>query len=320
MDGPNARVCLTASEEVKMPTQGARQERILVLGGAGMLGHKMFQVLGRRFGNTACTIRRHMDDQTAAVLARVPGQVIEGVDVSKMDDLIDLLRQVRPTVIVNCVGAVKQRAEAHDSITAITLNSLLPHRVALAAEEWGGRVIHFSTDCVFTGNKGHYVEDDEPDATDLYGRSKVLGEPTRANTLTLRVSFIGREIHHHQSLLEWFLTQENQRVRGFRQTWWSGVTTVHLAEVIADLLEHHPTLRGVYHLSSGRISKYDLLVKLRTIYGLDVEIEPDDSVVCDRSLDGTRFEQTTGYQPPPWDVLLAQLVSDPTAYPSLVRR
>ena len=291
-----------------------------MLGGAGMLGHKMFQVLARRFANTACTIRSQRDECVLAALSGTPGRVIEGVDVSKVEEFADLLRQLRPTAIINCVGAIKQRPEAYDASTAIAVNSLLPHRVAETAKEWGGRVIHFSTDCVFSGLKGRYREEDEPDATDLYGRTKILGELRGDHTLTLRVSFIGREIHHRQSLLEWFLAQDHQQVRGYRQVWWSGVTSNHLAELVGDLVQRHPALAGLYQVSSGRISKYDLLRRLRAGYDVDIQVDADDSVVCDRSMDGSRFERATGYKCPPWETLIKQLVDDPTPYRTLAAR
>jgi len=289
--------------------------RILVLGGGGMLGHKMSQILSRRFPDTWCTLRGSATlAPWRSALAVPPERVIESVDATDFEGFDTVLRRVRPSVVVNCIGAIKQRAEAPDATLAITINALLPHRVAAVAAEWDGRVIHFSTDCVFSGRRGRYREEDEPDATDLYGKTKYLGELVAPNTVTLRTSFIGRELQHRQSLLEWFLAQEHQRVRGYRQVWWSGVTTNHLAGVVADLIERHPGLAGLYHLSSGRISKYELLCKLREGLGLDVAVEPDDSVVSDRSLDGSRFARATGYQSPPWETLIAELAADPTPY------
>src|SRR6267378_4432581 len=251
--------------------------RILVLGGGGMLGHKMSQILSRRFPDTWCTLRGSATlAPWRSAFAVPPERVIESVDATDFEGFDTVLRRVRPSVVVNCIGAIKQRAEAADAMLAITINSLLPHRVAAVAAEWDGRVIHFSTDCVFSGRRGRYREEDEPDATDLYGKTKYLGELVAPNTVTLRTSFIGRELQHRQSLLEWFLAQEHQRVRGYRQVWWSGVTTNHLAGVVADLIERHSALAGMYHFSSGRISKYELLCKLREGLGLDVAVEPDD--------------------------------------------
>jgi dTDP-4-dehydrorhamnose reductase len=289
--------------------------KILVLGGGGLLGHKLFQVLGQVFSDAWCTLRGRRNEAPwhGVPLYQSP-RVIDAVDVTDLASLDTLLREVRPAVIVNAVGAIKQRPQAQDAVTSITVNALLPHRLAAVAREWNGRLIHFSTDCVFSGAKGQYSETDDPDATDLYGRTKHLGEVIAENAVTLRTSFIGREIQHHLSLLDWFLAQQHETVKGYRRVWWSGVTSNHLAEVVADLIQRRPGISGLYHLSSGRVSKYDLLVKLRDRMGLDIEVEPDDTVQCDRSLDGTRYTRATGYQCPSWDTLIDQLVNDPTPY------
>jgi dTDP-4-dehydrorhamnose reductase len=302
-----------------VPSGVDRVGKILVLGGGGMLGHKMFQVLGDRYNDTWCTIRsRRTDAAWRAVSLLQSPRVLDSVDASDLNSVDKLLRDMRPAVIVNAIGAIKQRAEAQEVITSITINALLPHRIAAVAQEWGGRVIHFSTDCVFSGKRGRYTEADEADATDLYGKTKHLGEVAHENALTLRTSFIGRELQHHESLLEWLLARNHGKVKGFRRVWWSGVTSNHLAEVVADLIERHPDVRGLYHLSSGRISKYDLLLQLRDGLHLDIDIEPDEGVVSDRSLDGSRWAQATGYQCPSWDVLIRQLADDPTPYATWV--
>lgn len=294
--------------------------RILVLGGGGLLGHKLFQVLSQRSTDVWCTLRGAPDGGPLLNLPAFRGdRVVTGVDALQADRLHDLLRDLRPGVVINCIGAVKQRPEAQDPITSIGLNALLPHRLARLIGEWGGRVIHFSTDCVFSGSRGCYTELDEPDATDLYGRTKHLGEGIAGNALVLRTSFIGREVQHHQSLLEWFLSHAHGMVKGFRRVWWSGVTSNHLAEVVVDVIEKYPRLQGLYQVSGHRISKYDLLLKLRDGLGVDIDIGPDDEVVCDRSLDGSRFVQATGYRCPSWEALIDQLASDPTPYMARTR-
>lgn len=298
-------------------TGGAREGAILVLGGGGLLGHKLFQVLGARYPGTWCTLRSSRTQAPWRDLALFDGeQVIDGLDVSDLNALEQVLRELRPRVVINAIGAIKQRAEAQDPVTAITLNALLPHRVSRTVREWDGRVIHFSTDCVFSGRKGGYTEHDDADATDLYGRSKLLGEIGHDNELTLRTSFIGRELVHRQSLLEWLLAQNPGTVKGFTRSWWSGVTSIHLAEIVADLVARDVPLSGLYQVSSGRISKHDLLVRLCDAFGLNITVEPDDAVACDRSLNGSRFAAATGYRFPGWEHLMEQLVNDPTPYHS----
>lgn len=295
--------------------------KVLILGGAGMLGHKMVQSLSARYPDTWWTVWGSKGDEPCR---RIPflqsDRCLEKVDVTDWPALRSLLEGLRPDAIVNCVGVIKQRAEATSPIPSITINSLLPHQLAAAAMAWGGRLIHFSTDCVFSGRKGAYTEADISDAGDLYGRSKSLGEVAGPNALTLRTSIIGRELENHQSLLDWFLLGTHTRVKGFRRVLWSGVTTNHLADVVGDLIERHPNLAGLYQVSSGRISKYELLCLLREGYGLPLEIEPDDGPVNDRSLDGSRLKAAIGYQCPPWHELIAQLVQDPTPYDRYVKR
>ena len=291
--------------------------RIVVLGGEGMLGHKMFQILGRRYPDTLCTIRGRMAQPFYRRIGNyVPEQVIEAIDVMDFDGLTHRLELLKPAVIVNCIGIVKQRDEAASAIPSLTINSLLPHRLAAAAAAWSGRVFHFSTDCVFSGRRGGYSEDDLSDAEDLYGRTKFLGEVGVANALTLRTSIIGRELSQFRSLLEWFLAQRGGAVRGFTRHLWSGVSTNYLARLVGDLIADHPALHGIYQVSSGTINKYDLLILLRDAFRLDVEITPDDRESCDRSLRGGRFQTATGIICPPWTAMAAELAADPTPYPS----
>jgi dTDP-4-dehydrorhamnose reductase len=289
--------------------------RVLVVGAGGMLGHKMLQTLSGRFEQTFATIRggrrQHPYDRIDLFQTE---RVLEHVDLLQLDELDALLESLRPDVVVNCAGIVKQRAEAHDAISSITINALLPHRIARTVGQWDGRLIHFSTDCIFSGKRGRYTEADFPDACDLYGRSKFLGEVESPHALTLRTSIIGRELQHFESLLEWFLRQSNPSVRGFTRAFWSGVTTNHLAELVTHIIRSQPQLRGVYQISSGRIAKYDLLLMLRSAYGMTVEIEPDDTMVCDRSLDGRLFEKVTGYCCPPLNEMIQQMAADPTPY------
>ena len=294
--------------EVASPT-------ILILGGTGMLGHKLFQQLRPQFPETICTMQQRACDPP---YNRIPlfqsSEVIEGIDAFDFDGLSRLLLRLRPRFLINCIGVIKQRHAASSYIPTITLNSLLPHRLAELSAEWGGRLIHFSTDCVFSGRQGMYKEDDLSDAEDLYGKTKFLGEPTEANPLTLRTSIIGRELANHRSLLDWFLSSKGGKVKGYRKSIYSGVTTNHLAEVVSDIILRHPQLQGVYQVASVPIGKYDLLCLLREAYALDVAIDPVDGEDVNRSMDGSRFCGATGYVCPSWPTLVQQLATDTTPY------
>ena len=286
------------------------QPDILVLGGGGMLGHKIFQRL-RQSAATVCTLR---GDPPAGVDLLAGADVIRGVDLMDLERTREWLAGLRPRWVINCAGIVKQRAQAREAIPSLIVNSLLPHYLAEWCGGWNGRLIHFSTDCVFSGRGGGYGEDDPSDATDLYGRSKFLGEVHAANALTLRTSIIGRELGHHGSLLEWFLAQQHGRVRGFRRVIYSGVTTNHLAALVERMVARHGDLSGLYQVVSTPISKYGLLAAIRDAYGLDIEISPDDSEISDRSMRGDRLRAAIGYGAPPWGELIAELAQDPTPY------
>ena len=202
------------------------------------------------------------------------------------------ITSVRPDVVINCIGIVKQAAAAHDAITSISINSLLPHRLAALCRTEGARLIQISTDCVFSGRAGRYTEDDLPDPVDLYGRSKLLGEVADGDCLTVRTSIVGRELVGANGLLEWFLAQEGS-VRGFRRAIFSGLTAEALARLLAAVVCDHRGLTGIRHVAAQPISKFDLLCMLKRAYHAPLEIVPDDEFVCDRSLDARKFEHDT---------------------------
>ncbi|MCG2812699.1 MAG: SDR family oxidoreductase [Candidatus Aminicenantes bacterium] len=291
---------------------------LLVLGGEGMLGHKVFQSLSDRYPGTKCTIFGSLKDPLYVANPLFNEKnTIEKVDAMDLHFLSKLLEKEKPDSMINCIGIVKQRDEGKMAIPSITINSLLPHLLAKWAETWGGRLIHFSTDCVFSGKKGNYSEDDSSDAEDLYGKSKFLGEVATQNALTLRTSIIGRELSHFQSLLEWFLAQKDKKVKGFKKVIYSGVTTNHIAELVGTIISEHPGLTGLYQITAPSITKYDLLVRIREAYKLDVEIVPENNEISDRSMIGDHFRKATGYKEPSWDELIDQLAGDKTPYDSI---
>lgn len=232
--------------------------------------------------------------------------ILSGLDIADFDTLVAALDRARPDVVLNCVGVVKQLASAKDPLVAIRINALLPHRLARLCALAGARLIHVSTDCVFSGRVGNYRESDVPDADDLYGRSKLLGEVDYPNALTIRTSIVGRELSTHNGLVEWFLGQHG-KVRGFTNAIFSGLTTDELARVLARQVLPRPELRGVWHVSAEPISKFDLLQVIKAAYRLDTEIEPDPTVAINRALDSMRFRQATGYAPPSWPEMIARM-------------
>jgi dTDP-4-dehydrorhamnose reductase len=280
--------------------------RVLILGGDGMLGHQLLTSLAP--GNDVrVTLRQHLAAYQAFDRFH-DGNAYGGVDVRRWEDLAAVAADFRPDAIVNAVGIVKQRAAAHESIPSLEINALLPHRLAVLCRAIGARLIHVSTDCVFSGATGGYVESDPSDATDLYGKSKFLGEVHEAPALTLRTSIIGPELSRKSGLLEWFLAQQGS-VKGFRGAIYSGFTTMEMGRLIGRILTRFPDAHGLYHASSEPITKYDLLLLLRKHFHRDVEILPDDAFQCDRSLNSDRFRRAFEYVPPSWDAMCEELAA-----------
>lgn len=241
--------------------------------------------------------------------SRLQAGLIDGIDALDFDSIVAVMSRVQPELVVNCVGVIKQLDLAEDPLVALPLNSLFPHRLARICALGRSRLVHISTDCVFRGDRGGYTEDDLPDAEDLYGRSKALGEVDYVNAVTLRTSIVGRELGTNHGLVEWFLGQHD-KVHGFTRAIFSGVTTNELARVILEYVAHNSDLRGVWQVSSEPIDKYRLLRLIKEAYGRSTEIEPDDNVVIDRSLNSTKFKSVTGYSPPDWPTMVRQMQNE----------
>ena len=289
--------------------------RILVLGGTGMLGHKVVEVLGVRHEMWGTHRGRGaLPPDVSRRLGRA--EMLGEVNAADWPTVEAAIGRARPDAVVNCVGIVKQAAAAKDDpIQCIEINALFPHVLSLHCASRGVRLVHLSTDCVFSGRARHYTEDDMPDPPDLYGRSKLLGE-IEHNGLTIRTSIIGRGLRTRFGLIDWFLDNRGQTVRGYTRAIFSGLPTVTLAGVIGRLLEAPVMLDGVYHVASEPISKFDLLVRLRDALGLNIAVEPSADLVCDRSLVAGRFEKATGYAARGCDDLTAELVADVRTYDS----
>lgn len=276
--------------------------RVLILGASGMLGNAMFRTFSELpehqvFGTArSVAARRHFSEALGA-------NIVCGVDVENHDSLARVFGEVRPQFVINCIGVVKQLAASDDPLLTIPINTLLPHRLAALCKIAGARLVQVSTDCVFSGRKGGYVESDFPDADDLYGRSKLLGEVDYPHTVTLRTSIIGHELDGHRSLVNWFLSQKGA-TRGFRRAVFSGLPTVVLARLVRDVILPRPDLHGLYHVAAHPISKFDLITLIAAVYGKQITIQPDDHLVIDRSLDATRLREATGFVAPAWEDMI----------------
>ncbi|QNG99594.1 dTDP-4-dehydrorhamnose reductase family protein [Pseudomonas sediminis] len=280
--------------------------KVLVLGVTGMLGNAVFRVFSADAAYQAWGTLR-----SAAALRHFPqnshARLLCGVDVLDQDTLTSVMARVKPDVVINCVGLIKQLADAKDPLTALPINAMLPHRLARLCELGGARLIHISTDCVFSGRKGLYLESDLSDAEDLYGKSKYIGElHDMAHAITLRTSIIGHELGSNHALVDWFLSQQGS-VRGFTKAIFSGLPTVELARVMKGFVIAHPQLNGLYHVAAQPIDKFRLLSLVAAQYGKAIEIRPDDALVIDRSLDGSRFREATGYVAPDWPELIRRM-------------
>jgi dTDP-4-dehydrorhamnose reductase len=289
----------------------SKKQKILILGGTGMLGHRLWLNLSQ-VHETWVTVRG--DESQFPDIPEFPRKYIwPHVDALTFGQVTHAFTSIQPDLVINCIGLIKQIPLANDPLLSISLNALFPHQVSLLCRTAGIRMIHISTDCVFSGKKGRYVESDQPDAEDLYGRTKLLGEVVYPHTITLRSSIIGRELKTRFGLIEWFLAQK-ETIRGYKKAIYTGFTTDELSRVILNYVIPHTNLMGLYHVSSDPISKYDLLMLAKDSFGRDVTILPNEDFVSDRSLDSSRFRQLTGYKPPAWPVMIDELRRNSSLY------
>ncbi|OQA53777.1 MAG: dTDP-4-dehydrorhamnose reductase [Candidatus Omnitrophica bacterium ADurb.Bin292] len=286
------------------------KKKILILGATGMLGHVLMRHLSSLPGYEVYGTARN----PAIVTRFFPPDLADHfrhdtVDAINIDSVIRALAAVEPDIVINCIGLIKQLPIANDPLSAITINAQLPHRISLISKTAGARMIHISTDCVFNGQKGHYTENDPSNAEDLYGRTKYLGEVSYPHCITLRTSIIGHELEKGYGLVDWFLAQHGT-VRGFTKAIYSGFPTIELARILSDYILPDEKLSGVYHVSSDPISKFDLLKIIAEKYKKQITLEAYDDFVLDRSLNGSRFRETTGYTPPQWPELIDRMHRD----------
>ena len=286
--------------------------KVLILGSAGMLGHKLYQVLTPIFDVTGTIRGSYSDISNYDFFQQL--RIVPNVDALEMSRLEKVIEEISPHVLINSIGIVKSLEKKKGVLLNIWLNSLLPHQLYQICQAKRIRLIHISTDCVFSGTKGDYREDDPSDAEDIYGKTKYLGEVNGAGALTIRTSLIGRELASTNNLLEWFLANQGGRVQGFTNAIFSGFPTIHLSSIIADIITEHQNLSGVYHISSEPISKFKLLTLVKKAMELNIEIEEYPDFYCDRSLDSTLYRKETGFTPPSWEEMVDELAEDSVQY------
>jgi dTDP-4-dehydrorhamnose reductase len=280
--------------------------KTLILAGTGMLGHVLFSELARHSDIDVYATARNNDLLKKVLPAYLLKNIIKNIDAKSIDSVYELFKRVQPELVINCIGIIKQLPDANNHIISININALFPHKLALLCRDYGARLIHFSTDCVFSGQKGNYSEEDSSDAKDLYGRTKYLGELNYPHCITLRTSIIGHELSRKVSLVEWFLSQEG-KVKGYTNAIYSGFPTIEMSRIVYEYVIPNKDLHGLYHVSSSPISKYDLLKFISETYEKTIDIEPYSNFFCDRSLNSTRFRNDTGYAPPSWQELVEKM-------------
>lgn len=281
---------------------------VLILGATGMLGYSLFSNLAE---NPALNVKgtvRGLAGKTA-FFEQYQAQLLKGIDVTDIASIEQAIIDAKPEVVINCIGLIKQHGIAKQHVVAIEINALLPHQLAALCDQYGARLVHFSTDCVFDGMQGMYRETDLPTATDLYGKSKCLGEVNYGRHLTLRTSIIGHELDSSVSLIDWFLNQEGE-VNGFSKAVFSGLPTCYIAKLLAEKILSNFDISGLYHLSVEPIDKFSLLSLVAEVYSKDISINESTQLVIDRSLDSNSLRQIIDFSPPSWRELIEFMHND----------
>lgn len=283
------------------------------MGISGMIGHKMFQVLNKNFPQAVFATTRTHQKELSEILS-IESPKLFDLELTNQNQIQAVLEKVKPSVVINCTGITIRKLKTETPETVYAVNSVAPKIISFWCEQNNAKYIHFSTDCVFDGAKGSYSETDCPTATDLYGRSKYLGEIQSPSSLILRVPVIGRELFSKTELLEWFLSQKNKKISGYSEVYYSGMTTTRLAEEVTHLIKNFPELRGLYHISTEKISKYDLLVQLNQVFKNQTEITKDSSRKSDKSLACDKYMAKTKFTKPSWKQMLPEIYNENDFY------
>ncbi|MBT7623863.1 MAG: sugar nucleotide-binding protein [Flavobacteriaceae bacterium] len=287
--------------------------KILVTGIDGMIGHKIAQSLSKKFQVFGSTRKKIKSINIGT----------EKCEIINHDFIIDnklgLIDEIDPDIIINCVGITIRRGLNNSIENTKKLNSDLPHKLNHWVETNNKKLIHLSSDCVFSGKKGNYSDESIPDATDLYGISKSKGEVTGNNALTIRCSIVGREIYNHTELFEWLFSMKNKKIEGYKNVIYSGVTSTWMGKTINHLIKNNYDLKGIYNISSVPISKYDLLIKLSDTFNLNVDISLNSNIKSNKVLISKKFTEITGINSPNWNDLIVDFKADSDKFSTIYK-
>ncbi len=292
--------------------------KILVIGATGMLGNAQFTELTKYANFDVYGTVRKSEELVNHMPPQFVKKIFSGVDIERIESITEIMEKVKPNIVLNCVGLIKQAPTASNVALEIYMNALFPHKLAMICQKFNARMIHFSTDCVFNGEKGDYKETDPSDAYDVYGKTKYLGEVTYDNCLTIRTSIIGHGLEAHASLIDWFLSQKGT-IKGYNKVIYSGLPTIEIARIIAEFIIPNKDMKGLYQVTAEPISKYDLLKLVSKVYSKNITIEPFNGEVSDRSMNSSRFRKETGYMPPSWPELIHRMYEYYKSNPNFIK-
>ena len=275
---------------------------IIILGANGMLGHSMLEELANAQNfNVYGIMRKEMPKFSKKFICIYEKEMLSDAFLTKIFEVY------KPHILINCIGITKQKIESKNDMEVITINSLLPHRLNFLCQKYNSKLISFSTDCVFSGQRGNYTINDNPDPLDLYGRSKLMGEVHSEYALTIRTSMIGHELNFGKSFLSWIMAQKNKKIKGYKNFIYSGVTTRYLSKFIHAMIADNAYIHGIWQLSSAPISKFHLLHMINNTYNLKLHIQPDEAVCIDRSLIDNFPKNFLNKASRKWDIMIDEM-------------
>lgn len=283
--------------------------KVLILGASGMLGSTAFNTLRENGYEVYGTVRSRAASER---LRAKRSLIIEGITAENIESISEVLANIKPDFVINCIGIVKQDSNAQSIEKILPVNSIFPHRLAALCKIGEIKMIHISTDCVFSGKKGNYREEEEKDATDLYGISKGLGEVNEmeGTALTLRTSVVGHELNSNRSLIDWFLSNKpGSNIEGYEKVFYNGLSTVEVCKVLKIVMESEKWKSGLINLSGEKINKANLLRMVNKVYSAGVNICSVNKPTLDRTLNSDRFREMYNYKPPSWEMQLNDLKS-----------